>query len=323
MSAVAANDGLKKVTSLLGKRLASLLGLVVLAACAGSGPPVSVDRTVIGEDESPLVFADIQTPPLNGTFYELKTSDYKAGGVVGVWAGRTKYPHARIVYTYLSPGYYYALEWDSDDYLDDLNLGQATKLVRGEDGHKVNVLGRASYRRFQAESSECVAFSQQFGPTRRNTGNKKVAGHYCQAPHKRLDDHAITQILDGIGIRGVAVPERVARNQNPAKSPTEAIPFTGVWTNRYDSFKGRFLAMAINKNVGKILLTLPGNHGECVGKWYFGLSASSDEGQTSGNWSVVCTNGLTVEGKYWLKGRNGGADGKDQDGNAVHITFTR
>ena len=138
-----------------------------------------------------------------------------------------------------------------------------------------------------------------------------------------MNDHTITRILGGIGIRDIAVPERFAGNQGAPNAATEAIPFTGVWTNRYDSFSGRFLTTAVTRNTGKMLLTLPGDNGECVGKWFFDLNASQDEGKANGNWSAVCTNGLTVEGTYWLRGSEGGAKGTDQDGNAVQITFAR
>ena len=173
MTAVAEINGSREWASEPVRFLASLLGITMLASCAGSGPPVSVDRTVVGADESPLVFADIQSPPLRGTFYDLRTSNHTTGGIIGVWTGSSKYPHARIVYTYLAPGYYFSMERDSDDYLDKLKLGQTTKFIRGEDGHKVNLLGRVSYRRFKSEQSECVAFSQQFGPARRNTGTRR------------------------------------------------------------------------------------------------------------------------------------------------------
>jgi hypothetical protein len=295
--------------------------LAGLAACAQSGPPVSTEQVVIGADESPLVFADIQETPLRGRFYELNTNNRRTKGVIGVWAGRDKYPHGRIVYIYLAPGYYYPGQHTANDYLDSLKLGNTTEFMRGEDGRMVNALGRVEYRRFKAEQSECVVFSQTFGATEWGTGNKIVSGHYCQPPQRKLDDDTIARILNGIGIRDVAVPEQVARRQNPLDHTPEKIRFTGTWENRYETLDGEFVATDVLQNYGKMLVELPGNGGECVGEWRFDAGAPSERGRSGGNWSAVCTNGLKVDGTYWLTKSKGGAEGKDQDGNAVRITF--
>lgn len=299
--------------------------LVGLAACAQSGPPVAVERVVVGADESQLVFTDIQDPPLRGTYYRLDTSDRKTTGVLGVWSGRRKYPHARMIYTALAPGYCYTGDRDADKYLDGLNLGKAAKIVRGDSGHRVNALGRVGYRRFTAEGSECVAFSQQFGSASclRNTGSQRVFGHYCQAPGTRMDDTAIAAILDGIGIRGIAVPEGVAGQQAAITPHPYEIPITGTWDNHFDSVSGILTASDIRKARGKIHLALPGTKGECVGQWKVATDKPSDDGRIQGDWSAVCTNGLAAKGTYRFGEDGGAGEGKDQDGNAVRFTIAK
>lgn len=322
MAPVAAMNGQSNRRSGRLIRTVAMAVLAGLTACTQSAPPVSVSRSVIGADESPLVFADIQDPPLHGTFYKLRTNNHRTNGVIGVWAGRDKYPHGRIVYTYLAPGYYYPGQQNVNDYLDDLKLGSTTEFIRGEDGHMVNALGRVSYRRFKADNSECVVFSQMFGATTQGTGNKVVSGHYCQPPQKPLDNTLVARIVKGIGVRGIAVPEQISNKVASRTATTLELPFTGSWANRYESLKGKFLVPDTgNPSAGKVFYALPGNNGDCIGKWQAHAGRSLGNDPAAGNWSAVCTNGLTVEGTYRIKGHSGTARGTDQDGYAVRITF--
>ncbi len=313
-------------TKAIGHRAGIAAGaslLLVLAACQTTKPTVSVDQVVVSENESPLVFTDVQKPPMNGTYYKLTTNSHTSGGYVGVWSGRAAFPHARIIYTYLAPGYYYSFERDSDHYLDRLKLGDSVKITRGDGGHHVNVLGRASYRHFSAGPAHCVAFSQQFGAARRNSGNKKVSGHYCQQSLHRIGQQKVKQILDSIGIRDVALPANYSARNSGRTANTRDINFSGSWENRYPNLKGTFSSSDPGRNNGKVYFVLPENSGECVGNWSVDPESKPADESVRGIWTAICTNGLTAKGSYELNGKGTGhADGKDSDGNGLRFTFS-
>ena len=132
-------------------------------------------------------------------------------------------------------------------------------------------------------------------------------------------------LMNSLGARyGVSVPTaasppaptvepRSATAVAPASMPTTR-PIALRWDG-YASLVSGTLSLVDGATRGSINAALPGGDGQCTGAFEYTTA-------NVGNWSVLCSNGMSATGTFEAFGRGkGSADkGKDLKGNAVEFT---
>jgi hypothetical protein len=90
------------------------------------------------------------------------------------------------------------------------------RITFGAVGTSANGMGKLELQRFTLHSTTeiaCVGMRQSYGPLgeipgKRALGDSLIFGWYCAEPGATLSEETITQFLRGIGVRGIALPQR-------------------------------------------------------------------------------------------------------------------
>jgi hypothetical protein len=110
-----------------------------------------------------------------------------------------------------------------------------------------------------------------------------------------------------------AVEPRLATAVAPA-SMTTTRPIALRWDG-YASLVSGTLSLVDGATRGSINAALPGGDGQCTGAFEYTAA-------NAGNWSVLCSNGMSATGTFEAFGRGKGSAGKGKDlkGNTVEFT---
>lgn len=90
----------------------------------------------------------------------------------------------------------------------------SSNIIMSEREKSANQIGKLELQRFTRNGIECVAMWQYTGyieeiePYGEGLGDTMIGGWYCAAPLASLTDETVTRFVQGIGVKGIALPKR-------------------------------------------------------------------------------------------------------------------
>jgi hypothetical protein len=172
---------------------------------------------VIMEDEAKLVFYWPGSDEPRVIRKRRKASANTVFTEMGHWQARgSDWPRAVLFLQELATD----LQYTDNRTLTEVtkkSLPNATIIATGDREESYNPIGRVELQRFTRDSSiECVALRQYTGYTAKTflqdqgLGDTLIYGWYCTARHAALTDADVKDFVQGIGVKGIALPERPA-----------------------------------------------------------------------------------------------------------------
>lgn len=290
----------------------------------------SVGRVVISEENSKLVFYDIEAVSMHKEFYKEKTTPHSNIYYLGIWTDPSAiYPHTRIEYIELGPNRHFQHEYSTRLYIEGLNFDGGKPTTKGITGGLKTDLGLVKYQFFNTKNTECVAFARtwrkEYVDMGATSGNVLMVGHHCTRPGLPLTKVRVSEVLHSIGVKGTGVPEpstawREAKSRQ-GTAETMEIPLSFSWPVFGNNLSGKFLRTG-KSGGGKIWLS-PRKNVDCAGKWKHISGSLGTPNLPQGEWSILCNNGMTAKGTYLFdKTQTVNGEGKDAEDNPVSFSFT-
>ncbi|MDH3792784.1 MAG: hypothetical protein OES41_13680, partial [Rhodospirillales bacterium] len=187
-----------------------------------------------------------------------------------------------------------------------------------------NLLGTVESRRFGFDDVQCVAFVQYWGQSggdRASAGSNLLTGYYCADPGRPLTSALRKAVINGLGIRGRAVP---MVEDKPTAAARTALPLQ-IWLEGPDRPKGLYFGKLFilgEDGQGDLEFRLPSPYGLCKGRWKFPMDGGEKTSSMTFDWSVDCANGQKAAGDCRIiEWEHGEGAGRMTDGTRLTLEF--